>query len=133
MSNIVDVVDLAAEYLVVADVHAVSVGGGPEFWERLAADGELSEQTGRGWLVAVFDMDKTWSSWEMHPDGDEIVHVEHGRIRMTLELDNRSDTVELGAGNTVVVPAGAWHTVEVIEPARALHVTFGRGTRHRPR
>jgi quercetin dioxygenase-like cupin family protein len=51
------------------------------------------------------------------------------------EVDERSGhhVVDLVAGQTVVIPAGVWHTVDVVEPARTLHVTFGRGTRHRSR
>jgi mannose-6-phosphate isomerase-like protein (cupin superfamily) len=133
VTTTVEVVDLTAEYLLVDADRAAPVGGGPAFWERLGSDAGFADRIGRGWLVAVFDMASTWTSWEVHPDGDEIVHVTRGRVRMVFDRDGRHETAELAAGDTVVVPAGVWHTADVVEPAGALHVTFGRDTRHRPR
>lgn len=43
------------------------------------------------------------------------------------------DRVEVAAGETVVVPAGVGHTVDLIEPGGTLDTTHGAGTGHRPR
>jgi hypothetical protein len=39
----------------------------------------------------------------------------------------------LGAPQSVVMPAGTWHTLDVIEAARIVTITWGAGTAHRPR
>lgn len=129
----IEPLDLAASHLLVRDGRAEPVGGGGEFWQRLASDGGFAERIGQGWLVASFDMPETWTTWEMHPDGDEIVYVESGHLRLVTEIGDELDHVDLAAGHTVVIPAGVWHTVDIIEPARTLNVTFGRDTGHRPR
>lgn len=135
MSEAIEPFDLETTHLLVADGRAEPVGGGAGFWHRLSSDPAFAERVGQGWLVATFDVPHTWTTWEVHPDGDEIVHVERGRLRLVSETDSSGDrdVVELAAGQTVVVPAGVWHTVDVVEPARTLHVTFGRDTRHRQR
>ena len=68
---------------------------------------------------------------EVHPDGDEILIVLDGRIRVT--GDSEPDApVELGPGEACIVPKGEWHRVSVVEPARFLHVTPGPNGEHRP-
>ncbi len=68
---------------------------------------------------------------EMHPDGDEVLYVISGRLRVT--GDSAPDTpLELGPGQACIVPAGEWHRVEVIEPVQLLHLTPGPGGEHRP-
>jgi quercetin dioxygenase-like cupin family protein len=68
----------------------------------------------------------------MHPEADEVVHVTRGRIEFVLDTGGREERVEVRAGATLVVPKGAWHTAIVHEAGEALHITFGRGTEHRP-
>jgi mannose-6-phosphate isomerase-like protein (cupin superfamily) len=68
---------------------------------------------------------------EVHPDGDEILCVLSGRIRVT--CDSAPDApLELGPGDACIVPKGEWHQVHVVEPARFLHVTPGPNGDHRP-
>lgn len=43
---------------------------------------------------------------EMHPDGDEVLHLVSGRVRVELELPDGERTVELGPGDGLVVPRG---------------------------
>lgn len=129
----IEPLDLAVSHLLVRDGRAEHVGGGGEFWQRLASDDSFAERIGHGWLVASFDMPETWTSWEVHPDGDEIVYVESGRLRLVTEIGDELHDIDLAARQAVVIPAGVWHTVDVIEPARTLNVTFGRDTGHRPR
>jgi quercetin dioxygenase-like cupin family protein len=68
----------------------------------------------------------------MHPEADEVVHVVKGHIEFVLDVDGRQQRVEVRAGATLVVPRGAWHTAIVHEQGEALHVTYGKGTQHRP-
>ncbi|MEM9620287.1 MAG: cupin domain-containing protein [Pseudomonadota bacterium] len=68
---------------------------------------------------------------EMHPDGDEVLYVVSGRIRLI--YDNAPDLpMVLAAGDACIIPAGEWHRLEVLEPARLIHVTPGPGGDARP-
>ena len=68
---------------------------------------------------------------EMHPDGDELLIVIEGRVRVI--GDSAPDApLELGPGDACIVRKGEWHRVEVLEPVRLLHATPGPGGEHRP-
>ncbi len=69
---------------------------------------------------------------EMHPDGDELLHVVSGRFRVSLELDAGRRDVELRPGDALVVPRGVWHLVAVQEPGQLIHITPGPDGEHRP-
>ncbi len=69
----------------------------------------------------------------MHPHGHEILVFLEGRIEMTLEQDGQRRVVEVGPGQTLVVPPGAWHIARILEPGRMLGITYGEGTQHRPK
>jgi len=74
---------------------------------------------------------------EMHPDGDELLYLVSGRVRVVLD-DGDQERVgsetrhDVGAGEAFIVPRGAWHRLEVIEPAHLVHVTPGPRCAHRP-
>ncbi|MGI8937277.1 MAG: cupin domain-containing protein [Iamia sp.] len=95
--------------------------------QRFASDGD------EGRLVTMFDVAADWDAWERHPAGDEVVVVVAGRFRMIQEIDGEERPVEVGAGGYVINGPGVWHTVDVLEPGRALFITPGRGTGHKPR
>lgn len=97
------------------------------YTEAHAADGA------EGRLVMINDSRGTWSSWERHPAGDEVVVVLSGRVTIIQELDGGTRPAELGPGQAIINPAGVWHTCDVHEPGRALYITPGEGTEHRPR
>jgi quercetin dioxygenase-like cupin family protein len=68
---------------------------------------------------------------EMHPDGDEILYVISGRVRVT--GDSAPDTpIELAAGEACIVKAGEWHKVDIVEKTQLLHITPGPNGEHRP-
>ena len=69
---------------------------------------------------------------EMHPDGDELLYLVSGAVTVKLELPEGDRTVELGAGQAVVVPQGIWHRIWLREPSRLVHITPGPGGDHRP-
>lgn len=123
--------DLKTEYLLIEGRSTEKLQGGSAFWERLAADPAHMDRVGRGWLVGSYPAHASWDSWERHPDGDEVVHLLRGRLRIITSDD--PDGFVLDEGGTVVLPAGVWHTVDVIEPGETLHVTYGRGTEHKAR
>ena len=102
------------------------------FWATIDQRTEL--HTGRP--VMADDTSDDWDSWEMHPDGDELIIVTTGAVRLHVEHPDRPDLgapVVVRSPEMVVMPAGTWHTLDVIEPARVITVTWGRGTEHRPR
>jgi mannose-6-phosphate isomerase-like protein (cupin superfamily) len=70
---------------------------------------------------------------EMHPDGDEMLFVIDGRLRLLLELDSGDRVVEVDAGHAVVVPQGTWHRFLRNEPARIVNITPGPHGEHRPK
>jgi quercetin dioxygenase-like cupin family protein len=87
-----------------------------------------------GRLVALHSFGESWTSWEMHPAGDEVVVCTAGEITLIQELpDGSRDRVTLRAGDYAVNPPGIWHTADVAGQATALFITAGMGTEHRPR
>ncbi len=67
---------------------------------------------------------------EVHPDGDEILYVISGRLRV--EGDSSPEPLELAAGGACIVRKGEWHRVSVLEPTQLIHVTPGPNGDHRP-
>lgn len=67
---------------------------------------------------------------EIHPDGDEILYVISGRVRV--EADSAPEPLELEPGSSCIVRKGEWHRVRVLEPTQLLHVTPGPNGDHRP-
>ena len=103
----------------------------PEELESYSAAVESDGAEGR--MVMIFDGDGSWTSWERHPAGDELVVCLAGRITMIRETDGEPDPVELRPGAAMINPAGVWHTADVDGQARILTITPGVGTEHRPR
>lgn len=99
-----------------------------QYGERHADDLE------EGRLVSLFRFEESWNSWEMHPQGEEVVCVLQGHMILHQELvDGTMQSVELGPGDYAINPRGAWHTADAEEPVVALFVTPGKGTTNRPR
>jgi quercetin dioxygenase-like cupin family protein len=106
--------------------------GTPQWYEdyvtRTAPDGK------EGRLVAKHRFTESWTGWEMHPAGDEVVYCIRGAMTLHQEFpDGRSETVSIAAGEYAINPPGVWHTADIAEDAEALFITPGWGTQHRPR
>jgi mannose-6-phosphate isomerase-like protein (cupin superfamily) len=102
--------------------------------EWYAAYGDRHASDGfEGRLVSMYTFDAPWDSWEMHPNGAEVVVCTAGRITFHQEIDGTVRTVVLAAGDAVINPPGAWHTADVDGRCTALFITAGVGTQHRPR
>jgi mannose-6-phosphate isomerase-like protein (cupin superfamily) len=87
-----------------------------------------------GRIVSLFRFEEPWTSWEMHPAGEEVVCCLQGHMTLHQELaDGGSESHELGPGEYAINPRGAWHTADADEPVVALFITAGKGTTHRPR
>jgi mannose-6-phosphate isomerase-like protein (cupin superfamily) len=51
-----------------------------------------------------------------HASTEEIYFIEAGRAELEVDGDRR----ELGPGDAVLIPAGAWHEIRALEPLRFL-------------
>lgn len=95
---------------------------------RHAADGA------EGRLVSQYTFTESWTSWEMHPAGDEVVICTEGAMVLVQEFpDGRVAQTALVAGEYAINPPGVWHTADVAESATAIFITAGEGTQHRGR
>lgn len=127
-----DVFDLESEYVILdRESGARTTAGGAAFWDALM-HGRLPEvEAGR--LVTLGESTASWSSWEMHPEGEEVIVLLDGRVDFVLEQDGRERVVALErSGQCIVIPRGTWHTARILVPARMLFITAGAGTQHRP-
>jgi mannose-6-phosphate isomerase-like protein (cupin superfamily) len=87
-----------------------------------------------GRLVSLFRVEESWTSWEMHPAGEEVVCCVQGHMTLHQELpDGSTADYELGPGDYAINPRGTWHTADADEPVVALFITAGKGTTNRPR
>ena len=95
---------------------------------RHAADGA------EGRLVSQYTFTESWTSWEMHPAGDEVVICTAGAMVLVQEHPGGQVTkAALAAGEYAINPAGVWHTADVAGSATAIFITAGKGTQHRAR
>ena len=100
------------------------------FWPDLVAG--KYDHLGPGRLVTFFEFESDWDTWEMHPQGEELVCLFSGSMDFVLERPEGNVRVELREpGAFLLVPRGTWHTARVHAPSRALLVTPGEGTQHR--
>jgi mannose-6-phosphate isomerase-like protein (cupin superfamily) len=105
--------------------------GSPDWYERYSVAHADDGDAGR--LVSLHSFTESWDSWEMHPRGEELVVCVAGAIVLHQEIGGDDRTVELGAGDAVINPAGVWHTADVTGPCTALFITAGAGTEVRSR
>jgi len=86
-----------------------------------------------GMTVGVVTMDgDSPHGGEMHPDGDEILYVISGVIKVTSD-SSPDDPLVLSAGDACVVPKGEWHSVHLVETAQFVHITPGPRGDARPK
>jgi quercetin dioxygenase-like cupin family protein len=105
---------------------------GPEWYESYVD--RHADDMAEGRLVSLFRFEESWTSWEMHPQGEEVVCVVQGHMTLHQELsDGSKQSVELGPGDYAINLRGAWHTADADEPVVALFITPGKDTTNRPR
>ena len=101
---------------------------GPEWYDAYVERhaGDMDE----GRLVSLFRFEESWTSWEMHPHGEEVVCVVQGHMTLLQELpDGSCESHDLGPGDYAINPRGVWHTADADEPV----VAPGNGTTNRAR
>ena len=80
-------------------------------------------------LVMTFAFETAWTTWEVHPAGDEFIYLLEGDTDFVLRTDGGDVTLRVNQpGSYVVVPKGTWHTARPHAPTRMLFVTPGAGT-----
>jgi len=105
---------------------------GPEWYDEYVE--RHGDDLDEGRIVSLFRFEESWSSWEVHPFGDEVVCVIQGYMTLLQELpDGSQQSHELGPGAYTNNPPGTWHTADTDVPVVALFITAGKGTDHRPR
>jgi mannose-6-phosphate isomerase-like protein (cupin superfamily) len=128
MSN--EIRNLEETYLLLGKLGKVfELDGGAKFWGR--SEAELDE-IGDDWLASEFEFDTDWQNWEMHPNGDEVVYIISGSADFILEGNGATKIIEIRGKGLIVIPKGIWHTAKALAPCRAMHITMGKGTLHRP-
>lgn len=123
--------DLASTFVVISPDHsATPVAVTPTIFEELD---RRFDQFKERLLVSSFSFDEDWSTWEMHPTGDEIVCLLSGEVTIVLDRDGVEDLAHLRTpGSFAIVPKGTWHTARTKVPTQMLFVTPGEGTDNRP-
>ncbi|MEM7018307.1 MAG: cupin domain-containing protein [Pseudomonadota bacterium] len=66
---------------------------------------------------------------EQHPDGDELLILISGRLRIT--ADSQETSSDLHPGQACIVPKGEWHKVHVLEPSTFIFATPGPNGEYR--
>ncbi len=80
-------------------------------------------------LVSQFSFDTAWSTWEMHPRGDELVLLMAGDAELVFSTSEGEQIHRLHeTGEYLVVPRGVWHTARPNGPTKMLFLTPGEGT-----
>lgn len=107
-------------------------GWEPDVLEAYSA--AVADDGAEGRMVMIFDSSPgSWTSWERHPAGDEMVICLSGRMTVIREVEGEHDPVGLEPGEAMINPAGVWHTADVHEEGRFMTITPGVGTEHRAR
>ena len=68
---------------------------------------------------------------EMHPDGDEVLYLINGRVRVTIET-SPVQVLDMLPGDGAIVPKGVWHKVDILDPSQIVYLTPGPGGEYRP-
>jgi cupin superfamily acireductone dioxygenase involved in methionine salvage len=80
-------------------------------------------------LISCHNFEKDWDSWEIHPNGDEVVLLLEGNLTFLLQADKGQMSVDLKKmGDYVIVPKNTWHTAKVYSHSKVLFITPGEGT-----
>lgn len=98
-------------------------------YERI---GQKYEGFGGHDLIAGYEFTSDWNTWEVHPNGDEIVLLLSGKITFLLNLPNGQESITLDVpGSYIIVPKGIWHTAQTKIKSKLLFITPGEGTQNK--
>ena len=74
-------------------------------------------------VVAMNANERSPHNGEMHPDGDEILLITSGKIRIS--HDSGAEPLELSAGEGCIVRKGEWHKIDCLDDGQLIHITPG--------
>ncbi|WP_438864849.1 cupin domain-containing protein [Neptunicella sp.] len=122
--------NIANEFVVLGpDKMATKVPVTPTIYQQL--DDNFNHFKGHE-LIASYDFDSDWGSWEMHPQGDEVVILLSGEATFVIDDGQQLHSLTLQqSGEYVIVPKGLWHTAKTSVATRMLFITPGEGTQHK--
>ena len=104
---------------------------GMEWYDEYGAAHASDGNEGR--LVSLHTFTESWSVWEMHPRGHEVVVCTAGEMTFIQQIDGTEKRTHVSASEYVIIPPGVWHTADVKTTAAAIFITAGEGTEHKPR
>lgn len=105
--------------------------GGLDWYETYSKQTKKDGAEGR--LVSMFTFSESWNSWEMHPNGSEVVICVSGAMTLIQEIKGKKKGYKLKAGQYIINPPGVWHTADADAEVSAIFITAGEGTEHRDR
>ncbi len=73
-----------------------------------------------GVFIARFD---GTSPWERHLNGDELVQIIKGAVRLTILDVSGEEVLDLTGGAMIVVPKGSWHKFDAPDGVTVMTVT----------
>jgi mannose-6-phosphate isomerase-like protein (cupin superfamily) len=68
--------------------------------------------------------------WELHGDGDELIHVLAGSTTLTLRQGGEETQRTLRAGDLAIVPKGCWHRNHAPDGVTVLYMSPRDGGRN---
>ncbi|NVK58371.1 MAG: cupin domain-containing protein [Alteromonadaceae bacterium] len=83
-------------------------------------------------MVSCFEFKEDWSTWEMHPNGEEVIVLLSGSVQLILETQQGNKSIHLSEqGAFAIIPKNTWHTAKTNTPSRLLFITSGEGTQNK--
>jgi mannose-6-phosphate isomerase-like protein (cupin superfamily) len=68
--------------------------------------------------------------WELHPAGDELLHILAGECQLTIREEGGEITRTLRTGDLVIVPQGCWQSNDAPGGVTMLFMAPREGNRH---
>ncbi|MFZ6799976.1 cupin domain-containing protein [Undibacterium sp. Di24W] len=80
-------------------------------------------------LISEYTFSSDWTSWEMHPNGDETLYLISGEATLLLYSESEESRIEFNSpGSFVIIPKGVWHKALIKTCCSILFITPGEGT-----
>jgi len=99
---------------------------GENFYQELSS--EFDSRTGAV-LISEHSFEERWPTWEVHPEGDELVYLLEGDTDFVFWIDGSEQIIRVSRpGTYVIVPRNTWHTARPYAPTRMIFFTHGEGT-----
>ena len=87
------------------------------------AHGDTIAELQDGRIMSVFSYESSWTWWERHPVGTELVLALAGAVVFHLRDGSGDRSAAFAAGEGLLVPEGVWHRAEFTAPVTLLFVT----------